>query len=163
MDWKSHENDPPPPLWMFHCLQGLGARTRVVTPRETPHPVVEVMATGGIRTAGSDPQSSQFTTEELRGIVEVAAAHGLHVAAHAHGALGVASAVRAGCSTVEHCSWPAMPATLGKPIAAGRLQSYSEVADQMLATPGQVHSEPIELRQWRPIRTMFGPIWTTGG
>lgn len=66
---------------------------------------IKVMATGGIRTPGTDPGRSQFTGPELQAVVALASAHGRPVAAHAHGAGGIADAVRAGCRTIEHCSW----------------------------------------------------------
>lgn len=68
--------------------------------------VVKVMATGGFMTDGSTPWDPQFTTPQLRAIVDEAAQHGLPVAAHAHGATGIRSAVEAGVRTLEHCSFP---------------------------------------------------------
>jgi imidazolonepropionase-like amidohydrolase len=45
-----------------------------------------------------------MTVEELRAAVEVAAAHGRHVAAHAHGASGMKNALRAGVHSIEHAT-----------------------------------------------------------
>ncbi len=63
------------------------------------------MATGGNVTPGSAPFHSQFSAEELQAIVEEAHAAGLPVAAHGHGADGIADAVAAGVDTVEHCTF----------------------------------------------------------
>ncbi|MBO0830211.1 MAG: amidohydrolase family protein, partial [Streptosporangiales bacterium] len=67
--------------------------------------VVKVMATGGELTAGTDPGAAQFDVGSLRLLVAEAHRHGLPVAAHAHGASGIANAVAAGVDTVEHCSF----------------------------------------------------------
>lgn len=68
--------------------------------------VIKVMASGGQITPGSPPMwASQFTTEELRIIVEEASGLGLPVAAHAHGTEAITSAVDARVTTIEHCSW----------------------------------------------------------
>ncbi|MFD6417923.1 amidohydrolase family protein [Streptomyces sp. NPDC060194] len=68
--------------------------------------VIKAMVTGGGLTKGG-PKShqSQFTAEELAALVEEAHAAGVPVAAHAHGADGIAAAVEAGVDTIEHCTW----------------------------------------------------------
>lgn len=63
---------------------------------------IKFMATGGVTTPGTDPDSLAFTREELDAIVDEAHRRGVHVATHAHGAAGVKAAVRAGVDTVEH-------------------------------------------------------------
>lgn len=95
-----------------HCHQWGGAaatvaEARAVIERQVQRGAewIKVMATGGIRTPGSRPEESQFNEASLREIVAAAALHGRPVAAHAHGAGGVAAAVVAGCRTIEHCSW----------------------------------------------------------
>ncbi|WP_019854305.1 amidohydrolase family protein [Actinopolyspora mortivallis] len=68
--------------------------------------LVKVMASGGQLTPGSPPMwQSQFTPHELSLIVDEATRLGLPVAAHAHGSDAIEAAVRAGVSTVEHCTW----------------------------------------------------------
>ncbi|MFM6850207.1 MAG: amidohydrolase family protein [Terrabacter sp.] len=67
--------------------------------------VVKVMATGGNVTPGSAPHESQFGVDELRAVVESAHGAGLPVAAHAHGAGGVADALTAGVDTIEHVTF----------------------------------------------------------
>jgi len=66
---------------------------------------LKVMATGGMRTPGTNVEAAQFSKEGLQEIIAEAAACGLPVAAHAHGTAGVVAAVAAGCKTVEHCTW----------------------------------------------------------
>ncbi|WP_326593459.1 amidohydrolase family protein [Streptomyces sp. NBC_01294] len=68
--------------------------------------LIKVMATGGGITKGGPPVwQAQFTTQELRLVVEEARRFGLPVAAHAHGTEGIAAAVAAGVDTIEHCTW----------------------------------------------------------
>lgn len=52
--------------------------------------VIKVCATGGVLSKGDDPQASQYTLEELKAIVADAHRLGRKVAAHAHGAQGIA-------------------------------------------------------------------------
>ncbi|ANZ14882.1 amidohydrolase [Streptomyces noursei ATCC 11455] len=68
--------------------------------------VIKVMATGGGLTKGGPASwETQFTPEELAFVVQEAHQAGLPVAAHAHGADGIAAAVAAGVDTIEHCTW----------------------------------------------------------
>lgn len=63
---------------------------------------LKVMATGGVLTAGTDPDSAQLTFEELRAVVEEAEKAGVVTAAHAHGATGIKNAILAGIDSIEH-------------------------------------------------------------
>ena len=65
--------------------------------------LIKVMATGGFMTPGSAPWYAQFTTAQLAVIVEEARRVDMPVAAHAHGIEGIARAVEAGVTTIEHC------------------------------------------------------------
>ena len=67
--------------------------------------VVKIMATGGVRTAGTNPAEAAFTLAQVSACVQEAAAAGRPCAAHAHGVRGIANAAEAGVSTIEHCSW----------------------------------------------------------
>ncbi|WP_043263089.1 amidohydrolase family protein [Streptomyces sp. CT34] len=72
--------------------------------------VIKVMASGGhITEGGAAMWESQFSTAQLAAAVDEARRYGLPVAAHAHGARSIASAVAAGVGTVEHCLWLAGP------------------------------------------------------
>ena len=66
--------------------------------------VVKVMASGGMLTPESDVMRTQFSSEDLRAIVEQAHDHGLPVTAHAHGLPAVEQAVDAEVDCIEHCS-----------------------------------------------------------
>jgi len=66
---------------------------------------IKVMATGGMRTPGTNVEEAAFSVHDLKEVVGRATAKSLAVAAHAHGAQGVVHAVQAGCRTVEHCTW----------------------------------------------------------
>ncbi|MEU6375861.1 amidohydrolase family protein [Streptomyces sp. NPDC046909] len=68
--------------------------------------VIKAMVTGGGLTKdGPKSWQSQFTPEELQALVDEAHKAGAPVAAHAHGADGIAAAVEAGVDTIEHCTW----------------------------------------------------------
>ena len=64
--------------------------------------VIKICATGGVMSKGDDPNTSQFTLEEMKAIVAEAHRLGRKVAAHAHGAQGVTWASEAGVDSVEH-------------------------------------------------------------
>jgi imidazolonepropionase-like amidohydrolase len=65
--------------------------------------MIKVMATGAMLSPeGEDARATQFTEEEMRAAVRVAAESGSHVAAHAHAREGVLNAVRAGVRSIEH-------------------------------------------------------------
>jgi imidazolonepropionase-like amidohydrolase len=55
-----------------------------------------------VMSKGDDPNASQYTQEEMRAIVADAHRLGRKVAAHAHGAQGVAWASDAGVDSIEH-------------------------------------------------------------
>jgi len=64
---------------------------------------IKVMATGGVLSAADSPNSSQFTVDEIRAIVEEAAAAGIRgTLAHAEGTAGIKNALRAGITSIEH-------------------------------------------------------------
>jgi imidazolonepropionase-like amidohydrolase len=65
---------------------------------------IKVIATGAVLTRGTVPGVSEFTEDEIRAAVEMAAEYGTDVAAHAHGAEGIKRAVRAGVRSIEHGS-----------------------------------------------------------
>ncbi|GAA3513193.1 amidohydrolase family protein [Aeromicrobium panaciterrae] len=67
--------------------------------------LIKVMVSGGFMTPGRSPHESQIGTDDLVAVVRAAHEQGLRVAAHAHGSVAIADAVRAGVDTVEHCSF----------------------------------------------------------
>ncbi|MGD9483881.1 amidohydrolase family protein [Streptomyces sp. TRM70308] len=108
--------------------------------------VVKVMATGGGITRGGPPVwAAQFTAAELRAVVAQAARAGLPVAVHAHGTEGIAAAVDAGVSTIEHCTW----------LAPDGLDFRAELVDRIVDQGIAVC--PAASPDWRGFARRFGP------
>lgn len=66
--------------------------------------VIKFIASGGVLTAGTSPDSAQMSPEELAAGMAEARRAGRRVAAHAHGAEGIKNAVRAGTHSIEHAT-----------------------------------------------------------
>jgi len=66
--------------------------------------VIKYCGTGGVFSKGDTPGGQQYTAEEVTALIDEAHMHGRRVAVHAHGALGIKVAIRAGVDTVEHAS-----------------------------------------------------------
>ena len=64
--------------------------------------VIKIMATGGVLDPGEMGLEQHFTDAEMKGIVDMAHAMHLKVAAHAHGTHGILSATNAGVDSIEH-------------------------------------------------------------
>jgi imidazolonepropionase-like amidohydrolase len=64
--------------------------------------VIKIIATGGVLTQGVEPGSPQLALDEMQAAVAEARRAGRRTAAHAMGARGVADAVRAGITSIEH-------------------------------------------------------------
>lgn len=65
---------------------------------------IKLMMTGGVMSAGDDPNVSTYTEEEVRAAVEEAHRHRKKITVHAHGAPGINTALRAGVDSVEHAT-----------------------------------------------------------
>jgi imidazolonepropionase-like amidohydrolase len=65
---------------------------------------IKVLSTGAVLTHGSNPNSSEFTLEELQAAVSEATNFGLRVEAHAHAPQGIKNAIRAGVASIEHAT-----------------------------------------------------------
>src|SRR5437763_3638187 len=65
---------------------------------------IKVLSSGAVLTHGSNPNSSEFTLEELHAAVDEASHFGLRVAAHAHAREGIKNAILAGVASVEHAT-----------------------------------------------------------
>ncbi len=63
---------------------------------------IKLIATGGVLTRGAVPGNAQLTPDELTSAVDEAHRHGMRVAAHAIGTLGIKNALRAGVDSIEH-------------------------------------------------------------
>jgi imidazolonepropionase-like amidohydrolase len=65
---------------------------------------LKLIATGAVLAIGTEPGSAELTQAEMRTAVAVAAKHDTYATAHAHGAEGIKSAIRAGVRLIEHAS-----------------------------------------------------------
>jgi imidazolonepropionase-like amidohydrolase len=91
---------------MGGAVEGVDALRRAVAERAARGAdVVKIMASGGVNTPGTDPAATQFTTDELRVVVEESRIHGLPVVAHAHSLDAIKYALAAGVDGIEHCSF----------------------------------------------------------
>lgn len=95
-----------------HCDYLGGATTGVEGLREAVREharrgvdVIKVMASGGHLTPGTDMSRAQFSSSEMRTLVDEAHRHGLPVTTHAHAVEAIARAVAAGADGIEHCSF----------------------------------------------------------
>jgi imidazolonepropionase-like amidohydrolase len=64
--------------------------------------LIKITATGGVLSEGDKGLGQHFTDAEMKAIVDTAHMLGIKVAAHAHGDIGIAAAVRAGVDSIEH-------------------------------------------------------------
>jgi imidazolonepropionase-like amidohydrolase len=64
--------------------------------------VIKITATGGVLSQQGRGLGQHFTDAEMKAVVDTARSLGLRVAAHAHGASGIAGAARAGVDSIEH-------------------------------------------------------------
>ena len=63
---------------------------------------IKITATGGVLSVAKSGDNPQFTIEEIKAICETAKDYGMHVAAHAHGDIGMQRAIIGGVKTIEH-------------------------------------------------------------
>ena len=99
----------PPSMEKNEKEEGIGdgveeLRYQVRRQRKYGAEVIKVCATGGVFSRNTEPGQQQVSETELRAIADEAHQWGLKVAAHAHGANGIKSAIRAGIDTIEHAS-----------------------------------------------------------
>ncbi|MGB7903860.1 MAG: amidohydrolase family protein, partial [Steroidobacteraceae bacterium] len=66
--------------------------------------LLKLIASGAVLAFGGVPGEREMLPEEIRAVVDVAHAHGVKVAAHAHGAQSIKDAILAGADTIEHAS-----------------------------------------------------------
>jgi imidazolonepropionase-like amidohydrolase len=65
---------------------------------------IKMIATGAVLAIGTEPGEPELTEAQMRAVVEAAKAKGKFVTAHAHGAIGIKNAIRAGVRSIEHAS-----------------------------------------------------------
>jgi imidazolonepropionase-like amidohydrolase len=93
--------------WDFHYGEADGPwqvrqKVRLLAHDGADH--IKVLTSGAVLTHGSNPKSQEFTPEELQAAVDEASHFGLRVAAHAHSAEGIKTAIRAGVASLEHAT-----------------------------------------------------------
>lgn len=64
--------------------------------------LIKITATGGVLSQAASGENPQFTDDELKALIEIAADYNFKVAAHAHGVEGMKRAVEAGVDSIEH-------------------------------------------------------------
>ncbi|MFI7385459.1 amidohydrolase family protein [Streptomyces sp. NPDC049813] len=107
--------------------------------------VIKVMATGGgLTKGGAQSWESQFTDAELAALVDEAHRARVPVAAHAHGADGIAAAVAAGVDTLEHCTW----------MTSSGIDVRADVLDRIVEQG--IHVCPTVSPHWRRLPEIFG-------
>jgi imidazolonepropionase-like amidohydrolase len=94
----------PPDLRFGVVASAAEVRTRARAILHGGADFIKVIATGAVLTLGTRPGVPELSEDEIRAAVEVAAAYGTHVAAHAHGTQGIVNAALAGARSVEHGS-----------------------------------------------------------
>jgi imidazolonepropionase-like amidohydrolase len=65
---------------------------------------IKLIATGAVLTEGTEPGQQELSEEMIAAAVRVAKSRNSWVTAHAHGAEGIKSAIRAGVRSIEHAS-----------------------------------------------------------
>jgi len=65
---------------------------------------IKAIATGAVLAIGTEPGEPEMSAAQLRAVVETAKTKNLFVTAHAHGAIGIMNAIRAGVRSIEHAS-----------------------------------------------------------
>lgn len=63
---------------------------------------IKVMCSGGVLTANTSPEFSQFNKKELKAIVNEASTSNMKVSAHCHSLKGMNNCIDAGFSSIEH-------------------------------------------------------------
>ena len=93
--------------WDFHYGEAnspweVRQKVRLLAHQGADH--IKVLSSGAVLTHGSNPNSQEFTLEELQAAVDEASHFGLRVEAHAHSPSGIKNAIRAGVASVEHAT-----------------------------------------------------------
>lgn len=65
---------------------------------------LKLIATGAVLAIGTEPGQSELSFDQMKAVVDAASASDIFVTAHAHGAEGIKTAIRAGVRSIEHAS-----------------------------------------------------------
>lgn len=115
---------------------------------------IKVAVSGGVLSPLSDPRRPHLSPAELQVMVAEAAAAGLDVMAHAHGAAGIVNGVRAGVRSIEHGTM------LSDEAIGPMLEHGTWLVPTLLAPQGVIdaHAAGVRCRTWCSPRR--GPSWT---
>ena len=91
-----------PPSKTGACTGAVECVKRVREASKYGADVIKITATGGVLSQQGRGLGQHFFDEEMEAIMDAAHALGLKIAAHAHGAVGIKGAVRAGVDSIEH-------------------------------------------------------------
>lgn len=92
--------DPGPELGVINSADD--ARKAVRQRYKEGADVIKLTVTGGVLSLAKSADNPQFTDAELAGVMEAARDYNLPVTVHAHGAVGMKRAIRAGVDSIEH-------------------------------------------------------------
>jgi imidazolonepropionase-like amidohydrolase len=114
---------------------------------------IKILATGAILSKGISPGAQQYSDVEIQAAVIEANRWGRQVAAHAHGAQGIKSAIRAGVRTVDHGSYLDEEA-IALLKASGRKTFYVPTlyTYEVIDSPDGAHIPASEVERERQIR-----------
>lgn len=65
---------------------------------------IKLIATGAVLALGTEPGTPELSFDQMQAAVAAAIARGTYATAHAHGAQGIKTAIRAGVRSIEHAS-----------------------------------------------------------
>jgi imidazolonepropionase-like amidohydrolase len=65
---------------------------------------IKLIATGAVLALGTEPGTAELSYDQMKSSVDAAIRHGRYATAHAHGAIGIKAAIRAGVRSIEHAS-----------------------------------------------------------
>ncbi|MBF0544161.1 MAG: amidohydrolase family protein [Candidatus Riflebacteria bacterium] len=90
----------------FFIADGVDEMRRVVrTQIKYGADVIKMIGTGGVMSNADNPNSTQYSFEEIKAGAETAHRAGRKLAVHAHSAQGIKDAILAGADSVEHASF----------------------------------------------------------
>ena len=89
--------------WMAHVVDGVDAVRKAAREelRRGAH-AIKIMASGGVASPTDPIRNTQYSREEIRAIVEEAAAFHTYAFAHAYSPQAITRAIEAGVRTIEH-------------------------------------------------------------
>lgn len=106
-DWSSgYAPDIVRPIWTAGVADGAEAVTlKVRQERKLGADFIKILPSGGVISAGDDPEHQLMTDAEIKAAIDTAHEMGLKVAAHAHGKSSIDAAIRLGADSIEHATF----------------------------------------------------------